>query len=255
MLGGGKMALLVSGSKYDELVRENKKITNNLDSVLKVVNQMQEENKKILLLKDRYALNAETLQKENDDLKVMLSIAQQDVFRLQSELSILTEMINSEKDQEMFSNTTYYDKQEEKINLDDDLQVMAAYLTKNISELSTDLLKIVFDEILRKKTNAKIKIEKRKRYLSQLITTLTQILDCVKKENKLVELLILTDDENASRILKEQLFETKLSDIAKLPTSSTVNFDVQNRFEKDVYTKLVQVLRNLHDSVLNDRVF
>ena len=41
------MALIVSGSKYDELLKENKKTTNDLNSVLREVKQLQEENKKI----------------------------------------------------------------------------------------------------------------------------------------------------------------------------------------------------------------
>ena len=62
------MALVVSGSKYDELLKENKKITNDLNSAIKEGEQLKEENQKISSLKDRYSLSAETLQKENDDL-------------------------------------------------------------------------------------------------------------------------------------------------------------------------------------------
>ena len=90
------MALLVSGSKHEELLKENKKITNDLNLALRDVQQLQEENKKISSLKDRYALNVETLQKENDDLKATLSLVREELCRVQTEFSSLKMQINQD---------------------------------------------------------------------------------------------------------------------------------------------------------------
>ena len=75
------------------------------------------------------------------------------------------------------------------------------------------------------------------------------------KENSLIELLALVDDESLSKELRETINNIKIKDITVQPATVRKNFDVDNTPEKDVYTQLVQVLRNLHDSVLNDRLF
>lgn len=179
------MALIVSGSKYDELLKENKKITNNLNSAIKEVEQLKEENKKILSLKDKYSLNAETLQNENNDLKATLSLVRQDVLRLQSELSTLSEKTNSAEIQEKTSEEVCEDDTIEEISPVDALERIKIYLLKNLSELNADSLKSVFDEITQKKTNIEIANEKRKKYTAKLAGILKYIVDYTKKENNL----------------------------------------------------------------------
>ena len=94
--------------------------------------------------------------------------------------------------------------------------------------------------------------EKRKKYMSQLIGVLIYMVDYAKKESRLIELLTLIDDETLSKEIKEKINGIKLKDITIQPIAATGNSS--DITEKDVYTQLVQVLKNLHDSVLNDRL-
>jgi hypothetical protein len=251
--GGDKVALFVPGSKYEDVLKENKKLKNNLNATTQETEQLRAENDKLLSLKEKYSIRAQTLQHENDDLKATLSIVRQEVLQLQSELSILTEKTNLSETKENTGEEVCCDiATEEEINPIDALESIRKYLIENLPELNVDLLKNTFNEILKKKTSMQIADEKRKKYMSQLIGILKYMVDYAKKESRLIELLTLIDDETLSKEIKEKINGIKLKDITIQSIAATGNSS--DITEKDVYTQLVQVLKNLHDSVLNDRL-
>ena len=204
------MTLIVTGSKYDKLLKENKKITNYYNSSVREVEQLKEENKKIASLKDRYSLHVETLQNENNDLKIALSLVREDVVRMQTEILHLKRQINQNV------------KDEEKV-IDDAVLVE----TTSSPEITLETIKNFlinfdiptkngfFNEIIDQKTN-EANFEQTCRYnIAKMINILNSILEYAHKEDKLLNLLKLSDPSAPIDDLKTMIENTKLYHIKR----------------------------------------
>lgn len=237
------MALVVSGSKYDELLKENKKITNDLNSALKEVKQLQEENKKISSLKDRYSPNAEILQKENDDLKATLSLVREDISRMQTELSLLKTQNNQD------------------VKEDDDIKD-DAILVETVSQpeltletiknfllnYNTSTLRDFFDEIIGRKTNEENVEQKRKHHISQMLTILNSVVEYTHKETKLLNLVKLSDPSAPTDDIKAMIENTKLYQIKQYDKFYSNEFDYNllrapKRQDESMHSFLVRSLK------------
>lgn len=237
------MALVVSGSKYDELLKENKKITNDLNSALKEVKQLQEENKKISSLKDRYSLNAEILQKENDDLKATLSLVREDISRMQTELSLLKTQNNQDV------------KEDDDIK-DDAILVETVSQTELTLETiktfllnyNTSTLRDFFDEIIDRKTNEENAEQKRKHHISQMLTILNSVVEYAHKETKLLNLVKLSDPSAPTDDIKAMIENTKLYQIKQYDKFYSNAFDYNllrapKRQDESMHSFLVRSLK------------
>lgn len=237
------MALIVSGSKYDELLKENKKTTNDLNSVLREVKQLQEENKKISLLKDRYALNAETLQKENDDLKATLSLVREELCRMQTEFSRL----KTQSSQDVKEDVVIKD---DVVPLEVVSQPELSLETAKAFLLNYDVstLKVFFDEVIDRKTNEEKVEQKRKHYILKMLTILNSVVEYAHKETKLLNLVKLSDPSAPTDDIKEMIENTKAYHIKQRDAfySNTFNYSLlraPKRPDESMHSFLVRSLK------------
>ena len=237
------MALIVSGSKYDELLKENKKTTNDLNSVLREVKQLQEENKKISSLKDRYALNAETLQKENDDLKATLSLVREELCRMQTEFSHL----KTQSSQDVKEDVVIKD---DVVPLEVVSQPELSLETAKAFLLNYDVstLKDFFDEVIDRKTNEEKVEQKRKHYILKMLTILNSVVEYAHKETKLLNLVKLSDPSAPTDDIKEMIENTKAYHIKQRDAfySNTFNYSLlraPKRPDESMHSFLVRSLK------------
>lgn len=237
------MALIVSGSKYDELLKENKKTTNDLNSVLREVKQLQEENKKISSLKDRYALNAETLQKENDDLKATLSLVREELCRMQTEFSRL----KTQSSQDVKEDVVIKD---DVVPLEVVSQPELSLETAKAFLLNYDVstLKVFFDEVIDLKTNEEKVEQKRKHYILKMLTILNSVVEYAHKETKLLNLVKLSDPSAPTDDIKEMIENTKAYHIKQRDAfySNTFNYSLlraPKRPDESMHSFLVRSLK------------
>lgn len=237
------MALIVSGSKYDELLKENKKTTNDLNSVLREVKQLQEENKKISSLKDRYALNAETLQKENDDLKATLSLVREELCRMQTEFSRL----KTQSSQDVKEDVVIKD---DVVPLEVVSQPELSLETAKAFLLNYDVstLKVFFEEVIDRKTNEEKLEQKRKHYILKMLTILNSVVEYAHKETKLLNLVKLSDPSAPTDDIKEMIENTKAYHIKQRDAfySNTFNYSLlraPKRPDESMHSFLVRSLK------------
>lgn len=236
------MALVVSGSKYDELLKENQRITSNYNSIEKEVEQLREENKKLLSLKDRYSLNAETLQNENDDLKAALSLVREDVSRMQSEIIHLKEPSNQDvNEQELVRAQAISDE-----NICSEITLES--VKKFLLTFSASTLNDFLGEIIEQKNNEERLEQKRKQYMSQMLTVLNSVVVYAHKENKLLNLIKMSDPSTQIDDIKAMIETTKLYEIKRRDTfySNTIDYNLlrtPKRPDESMHSFLVRILK------------
>ena len=237
------MALVISGSKYDELLKENKKITNDLNSAIKEAEQLKEENQKISSLKERYSLNAETLQKENDDLKATLSLVREDICRMQAELTLLKTQDSQDvkEDDDIKDNVVLVETvSQPELTLE---TIKTFLLNYNASTLRS-----FFDEIMDWKTNEENVEQKRKYHISQMLNILESVVEYAHKETKLLNLLKLSDPSAPTDDISAMMENTKLYQIKQYDKfySNTIDYNLlraPKRQDESIHSFLVRSLK------------
>lgn len=212
------MALLVFGSKHEELLKENKKIKNDLNSALRDVKQLQEEN---------------------NDLKATLSLVREELCRMQTELSHLKTQSNPD------------------VGIKDDvvpLEVVSQpELTLEtakifLSNYNTSTLKDFFDEIIDRKTNEEKVEQKRKHYMSKILNILNSVIEYAHKETKLLNLVKLSDPSAPTDDIKTMIENTKLYQIKQYDRfySNIFNYNLLSapkRHDESMHSFLVRSLK------------
>lgn len=235
--------MVISGSKYDELLKENKKITNDLNSAIKEAEQLKEENQKISSLKERYSLNAETLQKENDDLKATLSLVREDICRMQAELTLLKTQDSQDvkEDDDIKDNVVLVETvSQPELTLE---TIKTFLLNYNASTLRS-----FFDEIMDWKTNEENVEQKRKYHISQMLNILESVVEYAHKETKLLNLLKLSDPSAPTDDISAMMENTKLYQIKQYDKfySNTIDYNLlraPKRQDESIHSFLVRSLK------------
>lgn len=260
------MKLFVSTSKYEDALRKNNELLNEVNTSNEEIKILKAEILKLKEIHKAHLSEIQTLQNaikvfqtdkqdfekniaclnfEVEGLKAENLELQNNVDRLEIEnLELQNNAENAKMAAEHLIKSVPIQVLNEEIDLEIAIRIIEEYFIKNLPNMNAHQLKTLFDSIIYRKEIQSEENRKQKLYMSQILGILKYLLSYAHKEEKIIDLLAITDTPSIKDDFQEKINNIPLGDII-CSEEILETYSENAGFEKSVYVKLIRVLRQL----------